>query len=121
MIELPEIDSLERAPDGDKAALTLHFTVPATLRYFEGHFPGVALLPGVVQIGWAIELARRHLSPASGRLPEQFRTLSAVKFTQVIQPGARICLRLAHEAPAQIAFEYRVDGKMCSSGRVAFH
>lgn len=118
MIDLPAIDSIERARDGGREALTLRFVIPATLRYFEGHFPGVPLLPGVVQIGWAIELARQHLAEPT---LTGFRSLSAVKFTRVIQPGARVSLLLTHESPAQIAFEYRADGVLCSTGRVSFH
>lgn len=117
MIDLPEIDSIERSRDG-RESLTLRFVIPATLRYFEGHFPGVPLLPGVVQIGWAIELARQHLSqPALAG----FRSLSGVKFMQVIQPGAQIALLLTSDSPSQLSFEYRAGGVLCSTGRVSFH
>lgn len=117
MLTLPEIDSLERAPDG----LRLGFRLPAGLEYFEGHFPQVPLLPGVVQIGWAVELAKAHLGPHSAALG-RFRSLANVKFMRVLQPGASVRLRLTeHRENRELEFEYH-DGEMvCSSGRVLFH
>ncbi len=113
MILLPEIDSLERTSDG----LSLHFVVPADCSYFAGHFPDCPLLPGVVQIGWAVELARQHVPFAA-----QFHALAGVKFMRVIQPGDAIALQLAFDADArELSFEYRCGGQPCSGGRVLFH
>lgn len=112
VILLPEIDSLERTSDG----LTLQFVVPEDSGYFTGHFPGVPLLPGVVQIGWAVEFGRQHVP-----FDAQFRALAGVKFTRVIQPGAMVALQLAFDAGArELSFEYRSDGQACSGGRVLF-
>ena len=75
------------------------------------------MLPGVVQVGWAIEFARLHI-PFSAR----FRSLAAVKFMRVIQPNAASTLRLAADAALrELSFEYRLSGEPCSSGRVLFH
>ena len=113
MLVLPDIDALERAQDH----LNLRLVVPDTNLYFEGHFPGCPVLPGVVQVGWAIEFARLHI-PFSGR----FRSLAAVKFMRVIQPNAALALRLAADAAKrELSFEYRLSGEPCSSGRVLFH
>ncbi len=115
MIALPEIDAAERSHDGQKESLTLRFAVPASLRYFEGHFPEVPLLPGVVQIGWAVELARQHFE-----LPARFHSLMGVKFMRVIQPGANVTLTLWLEDGA-LSFTFDSEGHACSSGRVHFH
>jgi len=110
---LPEIDALERAQD----QLSLRFVIRETVGYFEGHFPGCPVLPGVVQVGWAIEFARQHI-PFSG----QFRSLAAVKFMRVIRPNTAVTLRLAADTDRRaLSFEYRFDGEPCSSGRVLFH
>lgn len=116
MLSLPEIQSFERRPDG----LHLQFVLPADLEYFDGHFPGVPLLPGVVQIGWAVELARRHLA-SDGPLG-RFRGLTNVKFMRVLQPGARVRLRLRAERERhELEFEYSEGEVSCSVGRVSFH
>jgi 3-hydroxymyristoyl/3-hydroxydecanoyl-(acyl carrier protein) dehydratase len=118
VLTLPQIDQVERTPDG----LRLHFVIPPALPYFDGHFPEVPLLPGVVQIGWAVELARVHLGQSSGGSMERFRELAAVKFMRVMQPGASVWLTLGLDrASREIAFEYRAGEHACSSGRIRFH
>jgi 3-hydroxymyristoyl/3-hydroxydecanoyl-(acyl carrier protein) dehydratase len=113
VILLPRIDALERAQDH----LELRFVVTADNPYFVGHFRDCGLLPGVVQVGWAIELARVHI-PYSGR----FRALSAVKFMRVIQPDSAVTLRLAADAERrELSFGYRLGDEPCSSGCVLFH
>lgn len=112
MIVVPEIRALERTARG----LHLQLNVPADLSYFQGHFPNCPLLPGVVQISWAIELGRAHV-PFSGR----FRALSAVKFMRVILPGSTVTLELDY-APAarELAFVYQLEGRECSNGTALF-
>jgi 3-hydroxymyristoyl/3-hydroxydecanoyl-(acyl carrier protein) dehydratase len=110
---LPEIDALERTQDH----LNLRFVITDSNPYFQGHFPGCPVLPGVVQVGWAIQLARLHI-PYSAR----FRSLVAVKFMRVIQPNTVLALRLAaHAERRELSFEYQFSGEPCSSGRVQFH
>jgi 3-hydroxymyristoyl/3-hydroxydecanoyl-(acyl carrier protein) dehydratase len=111
-MQLPVIEALERSNDHVK----LRFVISPTLRYFEGHFAGCPVLPGVVQVGWAIEFARLHI-PFSAR----FRSLAAVKFTRVIQPNAVIALDLVADAARRaLSFEYRSGDEACSSGRILF-
>ena len=111
-MQLPEIEALERSVD----RLSLRFVVPPTLRYFDGHFAGCPVLPGVVQVGWAIEFARLHLSFSA-----RFRSLAAVKFTRVIQPDSAVGLELVANAERrELSFEYRSGNTPCSSGRILF-
>jgi 3-hydroxymyristoyl/3-hydroxydecanoyl-(acyl carrier protein) dehydratase len=112
VIVLPEIRATERSEHG----VRLQLNVPADLLYFDGHFPEVPLLPGVVQITWAIELARKHL-----RAIGTFKALSAVKFTRVIQPGSIVWLTLEYtQAKGQLDFAYELDGRPCSNGSALF-
>jgi 3-hydroxymyristoyl/3-hydroxydecanoyl-(acyl carrier protein) dehydratase len=108
----PAICSVERIARG----VRLELTIPVDLTYFEGHFPDVPLLPGVVQISWAIELGRQQLNFSGA-----FRALSAVKFTRVIQPGATVVLVLEYsDEKRQLDFVYELDGKTCSNGTALF-
>jgi 3-hydroxymyristoyl/3-hydroxydecanoyl-(acyl carrier protein) dehydratase len=112
VIVVPEIRASERTAHGVR--LELH--IPADLAYFNGHFPEVPLLPGVVQISWAIELGRKDV-PFSGA----FRALNAIKFMRVIQPGATVCLLLEYAADKhQLDFEYALEGQTCSNGTALF-
>lgn len=111
-IILPTVSVVER--NTQRAHLALD--VASDLPYFQGHFPQVPLLPGVVQLTWAIELARAHL-PVSGT----FQSLASIKFMHVIQPGSKVDLLLEHHAERNsLHFEYRIEPHSCSAGTVRF-
>ena len=61
------------------------FRVPADFPFFEGHFPGHPILPGVVALGWLLAGAERFL----GRNVEAAELLN-VKFQVVVLPGADV-------------------------------
>jgi 3-hydroxymyristoyl/3-hydroxydecanoyl-(acyl carrier protein) dehydratase len=112
VIVVPEIRATERTPQGVRLTLW----IPAELSYFQGHFRGCPILPGVVQVAWAIELARQHL-PFKG----QVRALNAVKFNRVIVPQTILTLHLEHDAEnRQLDFTYAIEGRACSNGTIVF-
>ncbi|HEY1042994.1 MAG TPA: AMP-binding protein [Telluria sp.] len=97
-------------------SVTLELQVPAGLLYFDGHFPQAPILPGVVQLDWAIAHGRRLFA-----LPPVFREVSALKFQNVIAPGATLQLQLDHDAArGQLTFRYSSPAGQHSSGRVLF-
>ncbi len=63
--------------------LLWRFDVPRESPFFDGHFPGHPLLPGVVTLGWMLAAAERFLDRplAAGA------TLHNVKFQVVLLPG----------------------------------
>ena len=96
------------------AELTL--TIPHDLVWFRGHFPGTPIVPGVVQIKWAIELAARHLG-AGGT----FVGMDALKFQHVMAPGLSVTLSLRWVASdGKLHFAYQSDGARYGSGRLRF-
>ncbi len=96
-----------------QAQLTLF--IPADLAQCEGHFPGHPVLPGVVQVDWAVLLAARHL----GVDIESAQKLQ-VKFRRVTQPGMAVVLRLQYVAArGRLTFEYRDGDEILSSGSIA--
>jgi len=95
-------------------AVALDLAVPADHPAFAGHFPDRPILPGVVQIDWALRLAEQHLG--SGAVTSRdFQ----VKFRRVIAPGAPVVveLRLDRAGPT-LAFTYRQDDDIASTGRL---
>jgi 3-hydroxymyristoyl/3-hydroxydecanoyl-(acyl carrier protein) dehydratase len=129
MTTQPQVQSVRRS--GNAVELDLH--VPAALSYFPGHFPRFAMLPGVVQLDWAIALAREYLA-----LRGVFRKLAGLKFQHPILPGAQVTLSLEQPANGEIVFAYTsaaagviekdlrspapVPGtaRTCSAGRIVF-
>lgn len=95
---------------------TLSLLLPLDLHYFEGHFPQLPVLPGLVQIAWALEFAASRLGT-----PTHCRRLEMLKFQQLLRPGDRLNLTLEYEAARKrLHFAYRRDGTDVSSGRMVW-
>ena len=99
----------------DEAVLTLF--VPRQLTYFDGHFPGSPVLPGVVQLLWVDRFARQLFDAAGS-----WQKLEAVKFTRLLLPDTVVTLTLrARDGVEQVQFSYAIDGVVGSSGRLVRH
>ena len=93
----------------------LELGVPVDLAHFSGHFPQTPVLPGVVQIDWAISLARQLIK----NLPPRFQGMEVLKFQQLARPGDRLQLTLRFDAQrSKLHFSYRNGDAPCSSGRI---
>lgn len=110
----PNLLACEQITPDDHCRLTLH--IPDNLYYFNGHFPGNPVLPGVVQTHWAIHYACQHL-----KLERTFAGLEAVKFQHIIQPGAIVTLDLQWMPEREkLHFSFTSPTVRHSSGRVTF-
>jgi len=100
----------------DAPTAELRLTIPHDLAYFRGHFSGAPIVPGVVQIKWAIDFAGRHLGAGGS-----FVGMDAVKFQQVMRPGTSATLSLRWNASdGKLHFAYQSDAARYGSGRVRF-
>ena len=108
-------EMLAQARCGNEAHYELR--VPATLAHFAGHFPDLPILPGAVQIDWAMRLACAWAEDA-----QQFASIDRLKFTQPVFPGAVLRLTLRHD-PQQhrVQFVYRWRGHDCTAGVFVYH
>ncbi len=106
----PEV--LEQTQQGEE--LHLRLAIPLDLACFPGHFPQTPVLPGVVQIDWAIALAASHL-----QLAQRFAGMEVLKFQQLVRPGDELLLTLRFDATrGKLYFAYTCAGQPCSSGRI---
>lgn len=72
--------------------------------FFEGHFPSGPVLPAVVQVGAAVELASRAL-----KVPQRLVEVTRAKFTSPTGPGRVLNLRLVIDADGE---RHRVKATM---------
>lgn len=93
----------------------LQLQVPLDLAHFTGHFPQTPVLPGVVQVDWAQQLARQLII----ELPPCFAGMEVLKFQQLVRPGDTLQLSLRFDAErGKLYFAYRNGEAACSSGRI---
>jgi len=81
--------------------------------WFDGHFPGFPVLPGVAQL----YLLRRFAIRAFGSFPGTARW-KTVKFKRLIRPGERVRLKVERKDKCSFAYEYSVGAQVASSGTV---
>ncbi|UJR82615.1 hypothetical protein [Sandaracinus amylolyticus] len=111
------VREVERTPE----RAVLRATVPVDLRFFEGHFEGNPMLPGVAQL---VALAHRRAREVFGALGREKRIVR-VKFEAVIHPGDELDVTLersAGSAPGetQVRFDISRDGTRCASGAIVY-
>ncbi|MHC8297518.1 AMP-binding protein [Pseudomonas sp. LB3P58] len=93
---------------------SLQLTVPPDLAYFSGHFPRAPVLPGVVQVEWALTLGQQLMD-----LPAKFAGMEVLKFQQLVRPGDVVQLHLRFDPTrSKLYFTYRNETATCSSGRI---
>ncbi|MEJ2127498.1 MAG: hypothetical protein P8X81_01490 [Woeseiaceae bacterium] len=108
----PQIVS--ESADSNRAEFEIR--IPRDLLYLQGHFPGEPVLPGVVQVHWAIELARKHFD-----LKSEFVAIEGLKFHRVIEPDTRLGLTVEYDdASGKLRFAYTSGDDTYSQGRVLF-
>lgn len=99
-------------------AAVVEFTVPDELPCLPGHFDGTPVVPGVVQIDWAMHYGRELLGLAG-----RFQSMEVIKFKQLMLPGESVLLELAFDpSKKRLTFCFRcaTDGtREFSSGKLS--
>ena len=92
-------------------------TVPLDLAWFGGHFADFPLVPGVIEVQWAMDLAARF---DWGRQTVQH--IENLKYQHFVRPHDTVQLTLRHDvAKNKIHFAIRQGDTPCASGRMALH
>ncbi|MDR2031674.1 MAG: AMP-binding protein [Azoarcus sp.] len=90
----------------------LQLALPHDLAWFEGHFPDLPVLPGVVQVDWAAHFAHFYFGFDAMRCD-----IAELKFQNLIRPGDTLRLELTlKRGGKELEFGYTLDGKICSRG-----
>ena len=108
----PEIVSLSI----EMPRASYELAVPDKLYYLQGHFPGKPILAGVVQLHWAIQLARTVFASLNN-----FKGIEALKFHRIIEPRTRLTLVLEQsDTTGKLHFSFSSDLGVHSQGRLLF-
>lgn len=113
-----DLELLRRDSTAGGESATFAVSVPADLLYFEGHFPGSPLLPGVAQLVVLVLDQVRSLWPELGEPTRVGR----LKFKQPIGPGDALQLTLEreHAEPPRVHFQIDREGQACTVGVMTF-
>jgi 3-hydroxymyristoyl/3-hydroxydecanoyl-(acyl carrier protein) dehydratase len=96
--------------------MELELEVPRDLYFLRGHFDDFPVVPGVVQLQWAIEWAAEWLGAE-----RNVRGVEALKFKQLLSAGDRFRLRLERtEDSGKLRFRLWNERGEFSSGRLLY-
>ncbi|MCL1066227.1 thioester dehydrase [Shewanella olleyana] len=108
---LPEIIAQQTTDEG----ICWQIFVAADLDYFKGHFDEQAVLPGVTQLDWAIQLGCQAFGYQT-----EVASLEVLKFQQLMLPDSQVELFISHNPEkSKLTFSYRDGDKRYASGRIA--
>ena len=111
-VALPAVHELRTSAN----EATLELYVSPHLAVFDGHFRKLPVLAGVVQVDWAMMIARKQFG-----LTAHFARMEAIKFLRVYQPGPMLNLNMQWNAERQLlTFRYESRTSTHSSGRIFF-
>lgn len=89
--------------------------VPASLRYFDGHFPHDPIVPGVAQLGPLAERQARRAWPDLGAV----QGVKRLKFMQALRPEDSLVLTLKRSAD-KVSFAIYKGELECTRGTLVF-
>ena len=93
------------------------FQVEAEHPAWAGHFPHQPILPGIVQVDWALRLGEEAFGPLG-----TFASLEHLKFQALIAPGEPVRLDLRWDATRrELSFTFAGGEGLKSSGIARFH
>ncbi len=105
---LPELSAIEC--DGETALI--RFSLDDQTPYVQGHFDRRAVLPGVVQVGWAIAFTEKYFDTQI-----HFYAMKSVKFTQLVLPPVEVEMKLNYnKSKGLIKFQSHTPTGKCGSG-----
>lgn len=83
---------------------------------FQGHFPDNPILPGVIQVDWAVRLGVEAFGPLG-----DFQGISNLKFMGLVRPEEPLTLFLTFDpSSGKLGFRYEGQNERKSTGVIHF-
>ncbi|MCP4412688.1 MAG: hypothetical protein GY808_09010 [Gammaproteobacteria bacterium] len=109
-MQLPEVISYTKTSKGG----VFNLDIDEQLSAFNGHFDDVPIVPGVVQIQWALAFANKYLDKITTL---DIQCMDKLKFQKVILPNSRVILTLEIDDNS-LKFSYVSELLKHSSGKI---
>jgi 3-hydroxyacyl-[acyl-carrier-protein] dehydratase len=110
------VDRVDELVPGQSARGTKCVTVNEP--YFQGHFPGYPVMPGVLVLEALIQLSTL-LAVSSGRsVPGTIRTIDSVRFKRQVIPGDLLMLETQMEVDGKFVVRASVDGELATEAEI---
>lgn len=112
--------------DGDTRIVGLK-NVSGNEPYFQGHFPGNPVMPGVLQLEAMAQVAGILLNKRAQREGQiaYFSSIDNARFRKVVKPGDQLIMEIILLKQrlnlAKVQATARVDGDIVSEGELMFH
>jgi 3-hydroxymyristoyl/3-hydroxydecanoyl-(acyl carrier protein) dehydratase len=113
MLEAPTLPGILESTE-TASGIEYRLDIGPELYWFRGHFPGNAILPGVVQVHWAI-----YFGANLGYAPEDFTGLARIKFKNVVRAPTILNLELVAKGRG-LEFTYTACDTLHSTGTIRF-
>jgi 3-hydroxyacyl-[acyl-carrier-protein] dehydratase len=82
--------------------------------YFQGHFPGYPVMPGVLVLEALVQLATLLTVESGLPAPTAIRTLDNVRFKRQVIPGDRLVLEVSMHADGRFDVRASVEGEVAT-------
>ena len=109
--DFPRVLSVHEEP----SQYCLQMDISPQLDWFQGHFPGNPVLPGVVQLHWAVIVSMAYFGFES--VPAEIKRL---KFKNVVIPPRVVELTVSRSGENEVKFTYTGLGLQHSEGKLIF-
>lgn len=114
MSKLKETQPILVSNESIEHGVKLTLKVQSSLDYFEGHFPELPILAGVVQLDWAVKFANEYLGLSSAVVKQ----VEVLKFQEMIRADQVVDLSLTRKSDYKFLFKYVSDIGVHASGRI---
>ncbi len=89
--------------------------VPEDLVYLKDHFAEFPLVPGVIELQWAVDFIPCLIGCESVEIEK----IQKLKYQKFLRPNDRFVLKLKWQAEKQqVLFELKTAGENCASGTI---